>query len=97
MHWLYEMVGDSRDPTNNGRTKTWFEYYKVNNGYTSVTLDTNDAIPGDVLWFVMDGKVLGRVFVDKVSYNIVMDGYEAYYDSNSIIKEGAPPKDARRA
>jgi len=66
-HFLYAMKGSDPAPAGDGDTKSWFAYYKWGNPTVNcvpVSSPYLSAEPGDFIWFVMDGDVLGgaRVF-----------------------------------
>ena len=92
-HYLYAMKADARDPVNTGDTKSWFSYYKVDNGETFVPTRNPEALSlkkGDMLWFSMDSEIIGAAVIVKdvtdVPPGAEAGKYEIWYDSDAIKK-----------
>jgi hypothetical protein len=91
-HYLYAMKSEDQDPVNAGDMKSWFNFYKVENGETYVPTKRQEAAflgEGDVLWFSMDTEIIGaakviRSIVDPMGSGVV----EIWYDSHNIKKIG---------
>lgn len=87
-HIGYIMTGVAPAPAGDGDTKSWFEYYKWNNGgetYVPVRFPFKEAEAGDFLWFVMDGKVLGGASILRVETPpLPTQRQELWFDSSTI-------------
>ena len=90
-YWKYSIEG--KDPTNSGDAKSWFDFYKIDNGETSViiTKHSSKPEPGDHIWFFINSVSVGRAIISKVDYHPLSDGWEVYYDSNKLVDDRAIP------
>jgi hypothetical protein len=79
------MTSDAPDPVNSGDTKSWFEFYKTKAGIVHVPVN-EELAPGDMLWFLMDGKPVGGASILKCDFNIATGKYDAYYDSDNMLE-----------
>lgn len=77
-HYLYSIHGMDPDPIRSGSMKSWFLHYKWrldedDDVFLPVPEDSfAEAVVGDILWFVLDGALLGcgellRVFVSDAN------------------------------
>lgn len=91
MHeWKYRVTFHGQDPFNSGDAKSWFEFYKMGNGVTSIPVD-RELEAGDRVWFLLDGRPMAGATVIKVDYNICWNCYEAYYDSDNMVSSKEMP------
>lgn len=88
-HLAYVMVSTSPAPAGDGDTKSWFEYYKWNGGETFVPVSFPflSAEEGDLLWFVMDGKVLGGAPILRVETpSLPVQRQELWFNSDDMLE-----------
>lgn len=89
MQYAYVMRARDKDPTGLGDTESWFNFYKWESEDEVFVPDLEgalkDAVPGDTLWFLMDGIVYGAVEILRVD-----DGpkgeRELWYDASKKRK-----------
>lgn len=79
------------DPTGKGDTKSWLEYYKLNpeNGEIYVPFDESevfDAVPDDLVWFVLDNAIVAYVPVLRCQYDEMNGVSEIWYDASKIVR-----------
>lgn len=96
-HFVYSMNGQGNAPATGGDTESWFFFYKWDTGgdaFVPFPLDVEGGEPvaGDLLWFVMDQKILGYAPVASIVEVSAMEGMEAHievhYDTQRIIGPG---------
>lgn len=70
---VYVMHGESPAPAGDGDTESWFHYYKWPDdgdgdfdAFVPKSYPFLEAAPGDRLWFVLDGKVVGYAPLTQV-------------------------------
>jgi hypothetical protein len=88
-HFIYAMNADDPAPAAGGDTKSWFEYYKWDVGghaYVPVpeaALIDYEFRSVDVVWFIMDGELLGCCHVDALHPSL-NDKVELHYDTENM-------------
>lgn len=98
-HFIYAMRAEDPAPATGGDTKSWFYYYKWDvDDFAYVPVDEaamlgfDPKLDGtDVLWFVMDGALLGCVTIHAVMPSL-SGKVELHYHTNLI--QVAPAEDA---
>jgi len=91
MHYAICMVGQDKDPINSGTTASWFFYYKWRPGEDDEVFFPipEDAVPAiqanDVVWFVLDGKVVGNATLLRVELDEMNDRKELWYNCLSCV------------
>jgi hypothetical protein len=88
-HVLYNMQGAAPAPAGDGDTKSWFEYYKWDvDGEVFVPVQDTRAKEGDVLWFAMDGDIIGCAIVLRLFQSVLSQngGWEIWYRGDRIYK-----------
>ena len=95
-HFIYAMNADDPAPAAGGDTKSWFEYYKWDVGgrafvpVPEASLIDHELHSVDVVWFIMDGVLLGCCTVDSMMPSL-NDQVELHYDTDNMQ---VPPKGA---
>lgn len=95
-HFIYAMNSSDPAPATGGDTKSWFEYYKWDVGghaYVPVpeaALLDYEAQSVDVVWFLMDGELLGCCPVDAIHPSL-NEKVELHYDTDNMQ---VPPRGA---
>lgn len=95
-HFIYAMKADAPAPATGGDTKSWFEYYKWDVGGRAFVPVPEAALIDyehqsvDVVWFIMDGELLGCCKVDAMHPSL-NDQVELHYDTGNMQ---VPPKGA---
>lgn len=84
-HYLYRMTGIDTAPAGTGCTRDWFYYYKWNvAGATFVPVKESPAVEaGDMIWFAMDGCLLGSAMIEDVMDDPISGHTEIWYDPES--------------
>lgn len=90
-HFIYAMRADDPAPATGGDTKSWFYYYKWDvDDFAYVPVDEaamlgfDPKLDGtDVLWFVLDGALLGCVPIHAVMPSL-SGKVELHYHTNLI-------------
>lgn len=97
-HFVYSMKGEDLPPAGDGTTSGWFYYYKWDvDGEAYMPFPENLATgeaspePGDLLWFVMDGNLLGYVPLTEARHDQLNQRVEFCYDTNRIMALPLPP------
>ncbi len=97
-HFIYSMKSTDRAPAAGGDMKSWFEYYKWDvDGHTFIPMPEDvvgELEPGatSILWFAMDGILLGCVPVEGFHPTLSMEGQvELHY--NTQLMQVAPTGD----
>jgi len=92
-HYLYAMYSDGAAPAGGGNIKSWFEYYKLDNGpgtsipfYEGDMPDDELPLVGDLLWFVMDAVVIGVCKITGVTGDPLNKRVDVFYDSNKVVR-----------
>lgn len=92
-HYLYAMYSDGAAPAGGGDIKSWFEYYKLDNGPgTSIPFFEvdmpEDEMPlvGDLLWFVMDAVVIGVCKITGATCDPLNKRVDVFYDSDKVVR-----------
>lgn len=86
-HWVYVMKSKEPDPINRGDMKSWFFFYrwgKKEEVWLPVEegdLRNEQPSPGDLLWLVMDNRVLGNALVLRLMENYATGWTEIWYDA----------------
>lgn len=90
-HFVYAMKGSDPAPAAGGDTRSWFMHYKWSaEGEAFVPL-TAAVIPpsaGDLLWFVLDGQLLGCVMLIRVEDLLVASCCALTYDTAGLLDAG---------
>jgi hypothetical protein len=88
-HWIKKLIGSDPDPIHSGDMRSWFFHYKwrpEDDDETWYPLG-EDEFPeiggGDVLWFCLDGTVIGSVRVIHVFIDDMNDRKEVRYNTNT--------------
>jgi hypothetical protein len=88
-NYVINMDGAAPDPISSGDTKSWFFHYKWN----GVGEEDNEVFfpiekgvlpdvgEGDVLWFVLDGVMIGCALVIRVMQDYTNDREELWYNT----------------
>jgi hypothetical protein len=87
-HFLYRMKAADPAPTGVGDTATWFKYYKLEDGgetYVPAAEESYDALEGDLLWFVMDGTVIGYAPILRQVDDGMNGRLELWFDSTKYV------------
>lgn len=88
-HFIYAMTSTDRAPATGGDTKSWFEYYKWDVDDFAYVPVGEDVLPDyelnavDLLWFVMDGDILGCVPVQNIIPSL-QGSVELHYHTQDI-------------
>lgn len=89
-HFLYPMVSAAPAPAGDGDTASWFRYYKWpgdEEAYVPRRSPFLRAVPGDYLWFVLDGLVLGGVELERIEIpSLPTMKQELWYDQKKIVE-----------
>jgi len=89
-HFLYFMKSNAKAPAGDGDTKSWFLYYKWNiEGESWVPKEAPfyEAEPGDMLWFVIDGTLLGGVPILRIENpSLPHQNQDVWYDAGKILE-----------
>jgi hypothetical protein len=91
MHYLIQLVGDSKDPINSGDMRSWFYYYKWAPGADEEIFfpigedEFPDIKDGDVLWFSMDGDLIGKAHLTRVVQDDFNDCKELWYNGKDCM------------
>lgn len=87
-HFVYSMNGSVKPPAGDGDTASWFRFYKWDTEdevYVPRLRPFYDASPGDYLWFVLDGKVLGSVQILRIELEESQGRQEIWYDASKKL------------
>lgn len=88
-NFLYVMNGEDPAPAGDGDTRSWFEYYKWNAEGESFMPRDNPHLPvspGDFLWFVLDGGLVGGVEVLRVETpSLPYQRQEIWYEAAKLL------------
>lgn len=90
-HHLYLMTSDAPAPAGDGDTRSWFFFYKWNADgelYVPQRMPFLDVAAGDMVWFVMDGCVLGGAPVIRVEEE--MRHQEIWYAGDAVRAFSVP-------
>lgn len=90
-HFVFAMNGKAPAPASGGKTEAWFMFYKWDVDGEAYVPFPDYALPqdvtfdeGDVLWFIMDERVIGCVPILRVADSSSHDVVEVYYDTRQI-------------
>lgn len=94
-HIAYVMKGDEKAPAGAWETRSWFYYYKWGQDdevFVPRKAKTFlSAEPGDMLWLVMDGVLLGRVELVRVMEEAAQRTQEFWYDARAVVQADPRP------
>lgn len=87
-HLIYNMRGSAPPPAGYGDTTGWFLRYKWDVDGQVYVPWTKETIPevGDILWFALDGAVLGCAPVLRVTSDDLNGRLEVWYVGNQVCK-----------
>lgn len=88
-HFVFTMQGQAVAPAGGGTTEGWFFYYKWDvdeETFVPVpdTLSADTLVADDLLWFVLDDRVIGYVPVLRTAEDAINDKIEIYYDTRKV-------------
>lgn len=88
-HFVFTMAGQDTAPAGGGTTEGWLFHYKWDvDGETFVpvpeTLAEEVPVAGDLLWFVLDDRVIGYVPVLRTAEDPINNNIEVYYDTRKL-------------
>lgn len=89
-HFIYAMKADDPAPATGGDTKSWFEYYKWDVGGHAFVPVPESALTDlefqalEVVWFIMDGELLGCCKVDAVHPSLSNNMVELHYNTENM-------------
>lgn len=85
-HLLIKMRGKDPDPCKTGDTKSWFYFYKWNvSGEAFFPVkEEPEVTSGDMVWFCLDGVVLGCALIHRVQYDPMNQVYELCYVGEAV-------------
>jgi len=95
-HWVYNIRGSDPDPINHRGMKSWFYFYRwrmEEEVWLPVQeLDVLDLMPAqdDVVWLVMDGRILGSSPILRVEESFPSGRYELWYDARNVRELKVP-------
>lgn len=92
-HHLYLMSSIAPAPAGDGDTRSWFFFYKWNvegDTYVPQKRPFLEAEQGDVLWFVLDGCVLGGAPITRVELEYSANREEIWYRGESLLALPVP-------
>lgn len=90
---LYVMHGEKKAPAGTGTVDSWFRYYKwevEGETYVPQSPPIQDVQEGDILWFIMDGEVLGYVPLLHVREDAINGRQEFWYNADKIYRSQKP-------
>jgi len=88
-NYAIQMKGADLDPVSSGSMQSWFFYYKwrpdeEDEVFVPVGKDDLEGVePSDMLWFFMDGRLVGRAVVSRVEWDYVNARKEVWYHTTS--------------
>ena len=95
-HFVYNLISGAAAPAGGGDTGSWFRFYKrQNDGETFVPVAADVSAekgcrvrPGDRLWFVLDGEIVGGVSVLRVVSDELRGSSELWYAGGELVSHG---------
>lgn len=86
-HILYKMVGKAKAPAGTGDTASWFRHYKwqvEGDVFVPAAVPFLHARPGDLIWFVLDGILLGHAIIADVREDVFGRRQEIWYQGHTV-------------
>lgn len=97
-HVIYRMRGSDPAPAGDGSTESWFRYYKWPaesepsfEAFVPRRAPFLDVEPGDLLWFAMDGHVLGCVPLLRVDTPSLPTQVQELWYRSAEVEQILPP------
>jgi hypothetical protein len=90
-HYLVALVGSDSDPAHSGDVKSWFYFYKWRldeEDEVCVPVGNDDcecAVPGDTLWFTIDGELVGKTLLLRVMYDPFNGRKELWFNTMDCV------------
>ncbi len=95
-HYIYAMDANAPSLAGRGTVREWFELYKLDNGPDVFVPFPEESLPvlpfvGDVVWFAMDGQLVGFATITDVRADQFNGKVEIVYDSDAVHRVEATP------
>lgn len=89
---IYFMIGDQPAPQGGGDTRSWFFYYKLQEGESFVPFPNLRDMPlplhewaGARLWFILDREIVTCATVLRVEEDPLNNTYELWYRGSDLV------------